>query len=55
MDVTVLLSELNDVEKVRDYYGKSASFIREVEKRREEVESKLRGIEDASKDIPTLL
>ena len=55
LDVTVILSELRDVEKVRHYYGESASFAREVEKRQEEVESKLRGIEEASKDIPSLL
>ena len=55
LDVTVILSELNDVEKVRDYYTKSASFIHEVQKKQEIAESKLKGIEEASKDIPTLL
>jgi len=55
MDVTVILSELSDVEKVRKYYGESAGFIREVTKKQEEVERKLRGIDDAGKDIPSLL
>ena len=55
LDVTVILSELSDVEKVRDYYAKSTSLIPEFKKRQEETESKLRVIEDASKDIPSLL
>ena len=55
LDVTVILSELKDVEKVRKYYTKSATLIDEIKKRREESRSKLRGIDDASKDIPSLL
>ncbi len=53
--VAVILSELNDVEKVRDYYNKSASFIRGIKKRQKEVEGKLNQIDEASKDIPSLL
>jgi len=55
LDVTVLLSELSDVEKVRDYYAKSTELIPEFKKRQEETEVKLRVIDDASKDIPSLL
>ena len=55
LDVTVILSELSDVEKIRDYYNKSASYIREIKERQKEIESKLRGIDEASKDIPSLL
>ncbi len=55
LDVTVILSELNDVEKVRNYYGESASFLGEIKKRQEAVETKLRGIDEAAKDIPSLL
>ncbi|MFC2068543.1 tubulin/FtsZ family protein [Chloroflexota bacterium] len=55
LDITVILSELSDVTKVRDYYSKSTGFIREVEKKQAGVEAKLRAIDDASKDIPTLL
>ncbi len=55
IDVTLLLSELSDVEKVRKYYGESAGFIREVTKKQEEVQKKLRGIDEAGKDIPSLL
>jgi cell division GTPase FtsZ len=55
MDVTVIFSELSDVEKVRDYYTKSTNLIPEFKKRQEETELKLKAIEDASKDIPSLL
>jgi cell division GTPase FtsZ len=55
VDVTVLLSELSDVEKVRDYYLRSTDLIPEFKKRQEETEDKLRALEDVSKDIPSLL
>jgi cell division GTPase FtsZ len=55
VDVVVLLSELSDVEKVRDYYLKSTDLIPEFKKRQEETEDKLRALEDVSKDIPSLL
>lgn len=55
VDVTILLSELSDVAKVRDYYSRSTDLIPEFKKRQEETEAKLREIDDASKDIPSLL
>ena len=55
LDVTVILSGLSDVEKVRGYYSKSVSIIPEVKKRQTEMESKLKEIEEAAKDIPSLL
>ncbi len=55
VDVTVLLSEISDVEKVRDYYLRSTDLIPEFKKRQEETEDKLRALEDVSKDIPSLL
>jgi cell division GTPase FtsZ len=55
MDVTVILSELSDVEKVRSYYARSTELIPVLKKRQEETETKLRAIEDTSKDIPSLL
>ncbi len=55
LDVAVILSELSDVERVRKYYNESAAFIREVAKKQEHAETKLRGIEEAAKDIPSLL
>ena len=55
LDVTVVLSELNDVSKIRGYYSRSAAFINEVKRRQEEVEAKVKELEKMSKDIPSLL
>ncbi len=55
MDVTVILSELSNVEKIRDYYVRSTDLIPEFKKRQEETEDKLKALEDVSKDIPSLL
>jgi len=55
IDVTLLLSELNAVEKVKSYYTKASGVIHELKGRREEFEGKLKEIEEASKDLPSLL
>jgi cell division GTPase FtsZ len=55
IDVTVVLSEMSDVEKVRNYYIKSTSLIPEFKRRADETETKLKAVEDAAKDIPSLL
>jgi cell division GTPase FtsZ len=55
VDVTVLLSELSDVDKVRDYYVRSTDLIPEFKKRQAETEDKLKALDDVSKDIPSLL
>ncbi len=55
LDVSVILSELSDVEKIRYYYTKSTAMIPEMKRRQKETESKLKAIEDTSKDIPSLL
>ena len=55
LGVHVVLSGLSSVEKIRNYYAKSVSLIPEFEKRREERESRLRSLEEAGKDIPSLL
>jgi cell division GTPase FtsZ len=55
MDVTVLLSELTEVEKVKTYYSRSTDLIPEFKNRRAETEEKLRALEDASKGVPSLL
>ncbi len=53
--VHIILSELGDVEKVRNYYSKSVELMPEFEKRREEREDSLRDMEEIGKDIPSLL
>lgn len=55
MEITLILSGLSNVEKIRDYYGKSTKLIPEFKRRQEEAESRLKGMEDMGKDIPSLL
>ena len=55
LDVTVIISELSDVEKIREYYTRSTDLIPEFARRQKETETKLKEIEDTSKDIPSLL
>jgi len=53
--ITLLLSEFNALNKVKDYFIKASGAIHQLKGRREEFESKLREIEEASKDLPSLL
>ena len=55
LDVTVILSELSDVEKIKNYYSKAAEFIHDLKSRQVDIESKQREFEEASKNIPSLL
>ncbi len=55
VEVTLILSGLSDVEKVREYYSKSTSLIPEFKKREEEIVDRLRTMEEVGKDIPSLL
>jgi cell division GTPase FtsZ len=55
LDVTLILSELGDVEKVNWIYARSSKLKRDNESRRIEREAKLEQASEDSKDIPTLL
>ncbi|MCJ7778752.1 MAG: tubulin/FtsZ family protein [Sedimentisphaerales bacterium] len=55
LDVTILFSELSNIEKVRNYYVRSTNLIPEFKRRQEETESRLKDLDDISKDIPSLL
>jgi cell division GTPase FtsZ len=55
LDITLVLSELSDVEKVRNYYTKSAGLVKEMSKRKKVQASKVDLTEEAGKDVPTLL
>jgi cell division GTPase FtsZ len=55
MDVTLVLSEMSDVEKVRNYFTKAINLITELKKRQEGLVSTQRGIDITIKDIPSLL
>ncbi len=55
IDVTVILSELDTVGKIKDYYDKSTELIPAVKERQGEIRDKLKDMDDAAKDIPSLL
>ncbi len=55
LDVTIILSEMSDVEKVRSYFTKAINLIAELKKRQEGLVSTQRGIDVSIKDIPSLL
>ena len=55
IEVTLILSGLSDVEKVRDYYSESTSLISEFKKRETETEVKRKTMEEVGKDLPSLL
>ena len=55
MDISVILSELSDVIKVREYYDKSTVLLPAMKRRKEATEDKLKYLEDAGSDIPSLV
>ena len=55
LDVTVVLSEMSDVEKIRNYFTKAINLIADLKKRQEGLVSTQRGIDLTIKDIPSLL
>ena len=55
LDVTLVLSELSDVEKVRGYFTKAISLITALKRRQDGIVTTQRGIDITIKDIPSLL
>ncbi|MFC1953507.1 cell division protein FtsZ [Chloroflexota bacterium] len=55
LEVSVILSELSDVEKVREYYNQSTILIPKMKRRQEKTENSLEKLVDASKSVPSLL
>jgi cell division GTPase FtsZ len=55
IDVTLVLSELGAVEKIRGYYEVATQYIHSSKGREKQAEGKLKDMEEVSKDIPTLL
>jgi len=55
LDVSLILSELSDVAKIRDYFTKTISLISTIKKRQEGIESDYTALEGTLKDIPSLL
>jgi tubulin-like protein CetZ len=55
LDITVIISELADVAKVRNYYVKASELAQFVRQRQEERKEKANLVQEAGKDVPTLL
>ncbi len=55
LDVTLILSEMSDVEKVRSYFTKTLNLIADLKKRQEGIIDTQRDIDISIKDIPSLL
>jgi cell division GTPase FtsZ len=55
LGVTVVLSQLGDVAKVREYYQKSAGLAREFSQRKKVQSQRQQAAEDEARDVPTLL
>ena len=55
LTVTIILSELSDVEKVRTYYNDSTTLIPVIKQRQVEIKGKLKDIDEMGKNIPSLL
>jgi cell division GTPase FtsZ len=55
IDVTLVLSELGSVDKIKRYYQVATQYIQAAKGREKDAESKLKEIDDIAKDIPSLL
>lgn len=55
LQVTVIMSALSDVEKVRKYFSRATQLAPEYERRQQTADTKLRGIDEAARDVPSLL
>ena len=55
MEVSVILSELNDVAKIRNYFTKTISLISVIQKRQEGADNDYTALDGTLKDIPSLL
>jgi len=55
LDISLILSELSDVVKIRNYFTKTIGLIAAMQKRQEGIESERIGIDITLRDIPSLL
>ena len=55
VDVTVMFSQLAFVQKIRDYYDRASAFAHTQKDRLRETSGRLRDMEDAAKDLPSLI
>ena len=55
LDVSVILSELKNVEKIRRYYAETAKIVSTTEERKRQTDAKLRELDESSRDVPSLI
>ena len=55
IDVGVIFSNFKDMEKVKEYYAKTASVVGEIKKKGKAATREVSLTEEASKDIPSLV
>ena len=55
LNVSLILSELSDMAKIRNYFTKTISLISTIQKRQEGIESDYTALDGTLKDIPSLL
>jgi cell division GTPase FtsZ len=55
LDVSIILSELKNVEKIKRYYLEASHVVSTMEKRKKEIDSKLKEIDEYSESVPSLL
>ncbi|MFC1958355.1 cell division protein FtsZ, partial [Chloroflexota bacterium] len=55
LEISVILSELSDVKKVREYYNQSTFLIPKMKRRQEETGDRLKELVGASISVPSLL
>jgi hypothetical protein len=55
VDVTLVFSQLAFVQKVRDYYDRASAFANTQKDRLRETAGRLRDMEDAAKELPSLI
>jgi cell division GTPase FtsZ len=55
VDVTVILSQLAFVQKVRDYYDRATAFAQTQKERIKETTGRLRDMEEAARGLPSLI
>ena len=54
LKITVILSQLKNVEQIRGYYDRMPEVIQEKERKQQEIEAKLKELIDASTAVPSL-
>jgi len=55
LDVSIILSELRNVEKIKRYYLEATSVIATIKNRQKQIVTKLKEMDEYSKDVPSLL